>query len=105
MGISNSYKQGEKIPVGKVGTRKYRLLATLIEPLGVAKTVDSVFDAIRLSRDESDGSLRDDYFSQTPKLERIEFTIKELQKIPGLRGKIRLGITGDKRSVRLIVGN
>jgi hypothetical protein len=105
VGYFKFYKQGEKIPVGKVGTRKYRLLATLMNPLGVAKTVDSVFEAIRLLKDESDGRLRDDYLSQTRKLERIEFTIKELQKIPGLRGKIRLAITGDKRSLRLIVEN
>ena len=88
-----------------MGTRKYRLLAALIDPLGMAKSVEVVFEAIRLTKDESDGRLRDDYLSQTRKLELIEFTIKDLQKISGLRGKIRLGISADKRTVRLIVGN
>lgn len=103
VGYFKFYKQGEKIPVGKVGTRKYRLLTALIDPIGVAKAIDAVFDAIRISKDDSDGRLRDDYLSTSRKMEIIEFAIKELQKIDGLRGKIKLGLSSDRRTIRLIV--
>jgi hypothetical protein len=90
IGYFKFYKEGLKIEIGKVDTKKYRLLACLLNIPETAKTTDSVFEAIKKSKDESDPNLNDAYLSSNRKLELIKYTMKELQKIEGLTGKIKL---------------
>ncbi len=103
IGYLKFYKQGPKIRIGNIKTRKFRLLEILFDPLGVAKTVYVVFEAIKLPRDESDGRLGNDYLSEERRRELIEYTMKELQKIKELKGKIRLDFVNNKKSVRLLL--
>src|SRR5690606_14817842 len=42
-GYFKFYKEGKRILIGKITTRKYRLVKALIDPLGVAKSVSVVF--------------------------------------------------------------
>jgi hypothetical protein len=101
IGYFKFYKEGQKIEIGKTDTRKYRLLLCLLDTLGSARTIDSVFETIKISRDKSDARLNDSYLSSNKKLEVIQFTMKELQKIKGLTGKITLEFPHDNRTVLL----
>ncbi len=101
MGYLKLNRKGKKVPVGKIKTRKFRLLDALIDPIETARTVDSVFEKIKLPRDERDGRLNDSYLSHKRKLEIIRNTLKELQKEDGLKGKIRIEYVNNKRSILL----
>jgi len=81
-------KFGKKKKIGKPKSRPFRLLQCLLEPLETGRTVDSVFEAIRLSKDKDDSRLSGWNTSQTRKVEIIKNTIKELQKGKKLEGKI-----------------
>ena len=81
-------KFGKKKKIGKPKSRPFHLLQCLLEPLETARTVDSVFEAIRLSKDKDDSRLSGWNTSQTRKIEIIKNTIKELQKGNKLEGKI-----------------
>jgi hypothetical protein len=97
-------KHGKRIEIGSAKTRKFRLLVSLIDPLGTNKTIESVFDAIRLPKDRKDSRLKDEYVMRERMTEIMKLTIKDLQKIKGLTGKIKLIFTSDKKSVRLSLG-
>lgn len=90
-------KQSKKIKVGGENTRHFRLLHFLCNPIETSRTADSVFDAIKLSKDANDSALTGYNHHQTNgrKLELIDFAKKELQKIDGLRS--RLKFEHDKR--------
>ena len=103
VGYLKFYKHGPRIEIGSAKTRKFRLLNALIEPLGTAKTIETVFEAIELPKDKTDGRLTDSYLSQERKIELIDYTMKELQKIEGLTGKIKLGYSNNRRNVWLIL--
>ncbi len=81
-------KFGKKKRIGKPKSRPFRLLQCLLEPLGATRTVDSVFETIRLPKDKDDSILSGWNTSQTRKVEIIKNTIKELQKKNKLEGKI-----------------
>ena len=81
-------KFGKKKKIGQPKSRPFRLLQCLLEPLSVAKTVDSVFEAIRLPKDKEDSRLNSWNTAQTRQVEIIRNTIKELQKDNKLDGKI-----------------
>lgn len=100
-GYLRFYKTGPKILLGKVETRKYKLMETLSHPFGTPKTVDSVFEAIRTTKDRIDGYLTDAYHSNRRKLEIINYTLKELQKIKGLKSKITLTVNKDRNTIIL----
>ena len=103
IGYLKFYKQGPKIGIGGAKTRKYRLLESLFDPLGIAKTVNVVFDKIQLPKDKGDSRLAHSYFSEERQRELIIYTMKELQKIKELKGKIKLEFINNKRSVRLLL--
>ncbi len=103
MGYLKLNRKGKKIPIGKIKTRKFRLLKILIDPVGTARTVDSVFEEIKLPRDEKDGRLNDSYLSHKRKLEIIQNTLKELQKREGLKGRVRIEYINNKRSALLVL--
>lgn len=100
-GYLKFYKEGPKIGIGATKTRKYRLLEVLIEPLGVAKTIDVVFDAIKTPKDSQDSRLNNNYTAPARKKEIIDYALKELQKVEGLKGKIHLEYINNGKSVYL----
>lgn len=81
-------KFGKKKRIGKPKSRPFRLLQCLLEPLRTGRTVDSVFEAIRLPKDKDDSRLSGWNTERTRKTEIIKNTIKELQKGNKLEGKI-----------------
>lgn len=81
-------KFGKKKKIGKSKSRPFRLLQCLLEPLGTARMVDAVFEAIRLPKDKDDSRLSGWSTERTRKIEIIKNTIKELQKGNKLEGKI-----------------
>jgi len=81
-------KFGKKKRIGKPKSRPFRLLQCLLEPLGTARMVDAVFEAIRLPKDKDDFRLSGWNTERTRKIEIIKNTIKELQKGNKLEGKI-----------------
>lgn len=89
IGYIKFYAKGPKIPVGKTYTRKYRLIKLLMDPLGTARTIDSVFERIRYPKDELDSELKGVSRIEREK-EIIDHTMGELQKIKGLRGRVKL---------------
>ncbi len=101
IGYLKFYKEGPKIKIGNIKSRHYRLLQFLTDPLGTAKTIDSVFESIALPKDKKDQYLNDDYLDKQNKIKIIKFTMKELQKKKGLTGKIILEFYEKKSSVAL----
>ncbi len=103
MGYLKLSRKGKRILIGKIKTRKFRLLNAFIDQIETARTVDSVFEKIRLSRDKKDSRLNDSYLSHKRKLEIIKNTLKELQKNEDLRGRIRIEYKNNKRNILLIL--
>lgn len=101
-GYLKYYKQGKRIPVGKITTRAYRLVDTLFIPQpGTLKTVEGVFGDIRLRRDERDLVLKDEATKADRQRTIIDNTMKELQKIEGLTGHISLKYSNSKNVVAI----
>jgi hypothetical protein len=97
-GYLKFYKEGEKILIGGKNTRPFRLLQCLCEPyFGVQKTIDAVFEAIRLPKDNNDSSLTE-YSPQrkTRMSTLIEYAKKELQKNKKLQKKIKFKYNSTK---------
>ena len=101
IGYFKFYKEAPKIKIGNIRSRHYRLLEALINPVGVAKTVDIVFDAIRLPKDKIDSRLKDQYLARNRQIDLIKYSMKELQKINGLRNKICLEFYDNNRTVSI----
>lgn len=72
---------GKKIKIGKEGTRKFKLLNCLCNPFGVAKTLETIFDAARLPKDGMDSALLGAYRSTIRKQQIVENTFGEIQEI------------------------
>ena len=66
----------------------------------MAKTVDAVFEAVRLPKDENDTKLSDFSTSGNRKIELIEYAIKELQKGNKLEGKIKFEFGPNKTTIK-----
>lgn len=97
-------KNGERIFVGSIGTRKFRLLKALMEPsdtIGTARNLDTVFEAIQLPKDKNNSKLRDSYLKKSEQLSIIEYTIKELQKVRKLQGKLHFLFGDNKKKLWL----
>lgn len=92
-------KHGRKKKIGKSKSKSFRLLQCLIGHLGVARTVDTAFEAIRLPKDRDDSLLTDSSTAQRRKIDLITYTIKELQKKNKLEGKIKLEFIKEKTQV------
>ena len=100
-GYFKFYKQGQKIEIGGVDTRKFRLLKYLSDPLGIARPTNAVFREIKTEKDNKDPLLEDSYLSENRKADIISYAMKELQKIKGLKGKIKLKFDKGKNKVWL----
>lgn len=83
-------KYGEKIKIGTPKSRHFRLLECLLEPFGKAKTIEVVFDWIKLLKDKKDSDLSgwDNYKKKNRQIVIIQNAIKELQKGNKLRKKL-----------------
>jgi len=92
-------KYGKKVKIGKKDSRPFRLLEYLLETLGVARTVDTVFEVIKLPNDKNDPLLNEWNTVMTRKVELIQFAIKELQKRKKLQGKIKFEFNETKTQV------
>ncbi len=103
-GYIKFYKEGPRILIGKVSTKKHKLIKALIDPLGTAKNVNVVFDAIKDRKAASDIRLKDTYTAANRERELIDFTMKELQKIKGLKGRISLTYHHNNSTVLLNLG-
>jgi hypothetical protein len=73
--------QDKEIKIGKVTTRKCKLLKCLFEPIGTAKTIDTVFGDIQMSKDANNQRLWDGYLGKRIKISIIRTTGKEIQRI------------------------
>jgi|GEM_PF-6594547 len=94
-------KQGENIKIGLATSRHFRLLRCLTDPFGPAKTIDAVFEAIRLEKDRDDSRLTTTYQAKTRKVELIKNTIKEIQKGRKL-SRIKFHVEPDKIWIELL---
>jgi len=102
IGYLKFYKQGPKIKIASIRTRQFRLIEALSCPTGTAKNIETVFKSISLPKDEKNSSLNG-YGSDSAKLNIIKNTMKEIQKIKGLQGKIKLIFTNNSKAVLLCV--
>ncbi|HUW21122.1 MAG TPA: hypothetical protein VMW41_00465 [Candidatus Bathyarchaeia archaeon] len=93
-------KFSERIKIGGKDTRHFRLLQCLLEPLGVTKTIEAVFEAIRKPQDKDDSLLSSWDTKKTRKVNFIEYAIKELQKGNKLKGKIRFQFFDNKTKIK-----
>lgn len=96
-------KQSKKIKVGGENTRHFRLLHFLCNPIETSRTVDSVFEAIKLSKDANDSALAsyNQHQANGRKLDLIDFAKKELQKIDGLKSRLKFEHEKRQKTYRL----
>ncbi|OGZ30762.1 MAG: hypothetical protein A2931_02220 [Candidatus Niyogibacteria bacterium RIFCSPLOWO2_01_FULL_45_48] len=101
-GYFKFYKQGELIDIGSVSSRHFRLLEALCSPhFGVHKTIDAVFEAIRLLKDKNDTNLINYGTQKQRKLDIVGYTKKELQKNKKLKGEIKYKLDDRKQNIWL----
>lgn len=83
-------KYGEKIKIGRTNSKAFRLLQCLTEPFGVAKSVETVFEAMYEKDRKRYSEINDPYLNKARKIQLITNSgIKELQKDNKLRGKLK----------------
>jgi len=82
-------KQGKKIKIGGASSQSFKLLQCLTEPFRTAKSVDTVFEAIRENvKYKSKSGVYTAGTDKQQKITLIEYAIKELQKGNKLQGKL-----------------
>jgi len=98
-------KQGPKIRIGECNSRHFRLFQFLSSPFDTARTIDSVFDAIKLSKDKNDQMLSSYNVHQSinRKIDLIKYAIKEFQKIKELQGKFKFELDREQKTYRLSI--
>ena len=92
---------GEKIKIGTPKSRHFRLLECLLEPFGKAKTIETVYEWIKLPKDKKDSDLSgwDNYKKKSRQIIIIQNAIKELQKGNKLRGKLAFEFDDTKSKI------
>jgi hypothetical protein len=98
-------KHSNKIIIGGKDTRKFRLLRFLLDPINSARTIESIFEAIKLPRDKKDSALNSYNSIQVfiRKKDLIDYQIKEIQKIKELQGKIKFDFDEIQKTYRLTI--
>lgn len=82
-GIGYLIFHGEKIPIGETFTSKFKLTETLCGMgLGKGKTIDAVFDYIKVKKDKNkiDNRLENPYLAKNRKLEIINVQMREVNR-------------------------
>ncbi len=107
-GFLQLFARGERIRIGQIDTRQYRLARCLFSPENKATDVsfnptfqgiDKLYTAISLRRDNVNSGLKSD--PQNEKRKIITHAIKELQKIRALQGYITFDWSPDKSKLRM----
>lgn len=91
-------KYGRKIKISRSTSNPYKLLHCLIEPFRVAKTIDTV---CRTLASKDDHASIDPYLALNVMIRKIEYTIKELQKIPEYSKNLKIHIDKERKTVWL----
>ncbi len=115
-GIGYLILYSEKIPIGEAWTGKFRLVETMCDRgLGKSKTIDVVFDYIKVKKDKNktDVRLEDSYLASNRKLELIDNQMREVNraiseyvKNNGLkRFKYRLKVESDPKNNTIWIKN
>lgn len=81
-------ENGERIRIGKVDSQPFKLLKTLLDPLGTAKSIEFVFEKIS----NNDHAENDAYLNMNKMIRTIRYSITELQKGNKMRGKLTFKI-------------
>lgn len=71
----------KEIEIGRINTRKCKLFKSLFNPLGIAKTIDTVFGDIQLPKDGRNQEIWNEYLGKRGKESIIRNTWKEIQRI------------------------
>ena len=87
-------KHGKKIKIGKSDSKPFKLLQAVLVSFPSARTEDSLFEAIRSTKDKHDSRLTDPLTSRQRKMQLIKYAIKELQKNNKLQGKLKFQFDG-----------
>jgi hypothetical protein len=89
-GFFKFFKEGPKIKIGGKGTRPFLFLQSLCDPFGTEKTVEQVFETIKIPSDANDQDLKEWAQNRQARMVQIirNSAIKELQKIKELQGKL-----------------
>jgi hypothetical protein len=92
----------EPIKIGKPNSQAFRLLQSLTEPFGIAKSVESVFEAIRENvKAKNKTGVYTSYTDKGKKLELLRYAIKELQKDHKLQGRLEFKFDELKNHIHL----
>src|SRR3989344_3601667 len=82
-------KNGKKIKIGGSNSQPFKLLKSLTEPFGTAKSVEITFEAVRENmRGKSKSGVYTSDIDRAQKVKIIGYVIKELQKGNKLQGKL-----------------
>ncbi|HPN14755.1 MAG TPA: hypothetical protein PLF71_01385 [bacterium] len=79
-GFLKYYKQGKNIKIGKSDSKHYLLLQLLLDPFGVKRTIDSVYEAISNNKRKKQTTTNQKYVSTPTKIRALECVKKELQR-------------------------
>jgi hypothetical protein len=101
IGFFQFNKNSKKIRIGSPESRKFKLLQSFCSFPNNEREIDSFFESIRVQKDNNDSRLQDSATENTRKIELIEYTIKELQKIEELKGRLKHKIYKNNRRIRL----
>lgn len=80
MGYLKFHKNGKKIKISRISSNPYKLLRLLIEPFGIAKTIDGAYGILSKRKH----TMRDRYLEPNRKITAIKYTIKNYKKYPAL---------------------
>ncbi|MFA5047989.1 MAG: hypothetical protein WC516_03035 [Patescibacteria group bacterium] len=94
-----SYGNNE-VCLGKIYTRSYKLLKSLFNPLGSAKTIETVLVDIQIAKDRKNLKLMDSYLSRAEKMNILISARREVyRKLKLLESKERIKINIEKNKV------
>lgn len=97
VGYLKYHKNSKKIRISKVTSKPYRLLHCLSNPFGIAKKIDVVYEILT----KKEHRPTDEYLDLNKKITAIRNTVKELQKIPEFRERLKIIIDIQNKHVRL----
>ena len=98
-------KHSERIFIGGMETRKFKLMRALMEPeqaMSARKSIEMIFNQIRIDKDKNNERIKDEYTGFEERLKIIQHTIKDLQKIKKLQGKMKFDFSPNKQQLRIL---
>jgi len=101
IGFIRLNKNGEKIKIGLTKSKKFKLLESLCSPPNASHSVESLFNTIKSAKDEKCPEYSSFNTGKTRKLDSVKWSIKEIQKIKELQGKLNFEFDERKMFLRL----